>query len=119
MAEYLVLAVDPDASTPVETGDAKFDLANQITYAARIRKGDIMSVQDDGFEWGALERAPTFMRVKVPGQFVDRRYEIFAWDGINDRLSYQRKYALPIQDGWTDPVTITEDDFNAILFTKA
>lgn len=66
MAEFLIKAVDATQSDP--TKDA----------AGCYKRGDIVVVKPDGWEWGAEERLPRFVQVKVSGLSVARALKLIS-----------------------------------------
>lgn len=58
MAELLIKAIDATHSDPVKD------------KAGCYKRGDIVDVRPDGFEWGREEGLPTFVKVKIPGLAV-------------------------------------------------
>ena len=40
-------------------------------YNARSKKGDIVAVKPDGWQWGKMECLPSFIVVKMPGKNVE------------------------------------------------
>jgi hypothetical protein len=118
MAEFLVLAYEPQIPEPAMTGDRKADDNSRLTYDSRLRKGDIIAVRGDGAAWGTSECLPSYHVVKVPGLEAEPKYEIFLWDGNRDQIAAQRKYAVAVRDGWGSTVELTADAFFAVLITK-
>ena len=55
------------------------------TTAGKWRRGDIVSVQADGWNWGSKEVAPDFYKIKVPGMSVAKaRLLLGRWnDSVN------------------------------------
>jgi len=117
MAEYLILAVEPNIAVPDQTGDAEADDIAQAAYDARVRKGDIVVIRPDGWQWGSSECLPTFHVVKVAGQEVNAIYESPLWNG--EKLALSRRYALNTQAAWGDIVNMTESEFVAVLIAKS
>lgn len=74
------------------------------------RRGDIVTIQSDGHEWGLLERPPDFYLLKVPGVSVVRleRYLADWTDTLN--LGQRRLWRLLIDEipaGIRDTLLIT------------
>jgi hypothetical protein len=65
------------------------------------KRGDIVGVEEDGYEWGKEEGLPKFYLVKIPGLSVDvaRKYEQMDMesDDPNYKTVYRRRrFHIPI-----------------------
>lgn len=107
MAEILVRAVNN-----VVSPDADLDRRDGA------KKGDVISVQPDGHQWGGLEGPPRFVLVKCPGlDHQNVRDRIHSWDYD---LAFNVIASDPAQDGFRIRATNqTESPSGGARLTRA
>ena len=87
MCEILIKAVDATNPNP--------DKDRMGCY----KRGDIVGIEKDGYEWGREERLPKFYLVKIPGLDVEtaRKYEQEDRDDLDHKIiNRRRKYHIPL-----------------------
>lgn len=91
MAEFLIKTIDANHSNPVKD------------KAGCYKRGDVVVVMPDGWQWGRLEGPPKFVIVKIPGMTVEAAQKYI--ESENDTIDPEtpvvltrRKYKFHIDD---------------------
>ncbi len=91
MAEFLIKAIDVTHLDPVKD------------KAGCYKRGDIVVVKLDGWQWGKLEGPPKFVIVKIPGMTVEEAQKYIesekdTSDPENPVVLTRRKFKFHIDD---------------------
>lgn len=120
MCEILIKAIDTSHVDPLKDRIGCY------------KRGDIVGVEEDGYEWGACERLPKFYLVKIPGLSVviARKYERMEMesdDPDNKTVYRRRKFHIPVDAvpagirntlQTTGQVTVTVNQISLYLINK-
>jgi hypothetical protein len=71
MAELLIKAVE---SWTHDKDTSKMTAEELVSHESRSRKGDVVVVRPDGWQWGREECLPNFIVVKVPGTMEENKF---------------------------------------------
>lgn len=114
MSELLIKAVEPwnnDANT------SKMSKDELQMFNSRSRKGDIIVVRPDGWNWGKCECLPDFIVVKVDGKEEDFKYleQPLTDDTIPEKsvMLKVRKYSIPTSE--VEATALEVKDFEKII----
>lgn len=130
MAEALVIAQASHLESFPPNERNKWTKARKAMYARRNRIGDISVIRPDGWQWGAKERLPYFVVIKVPEITYEqaKAYEDRVRGTIdsagNSEIIHKHRFAVPesfvqnMIDLGQDSVTVSLSDFNTNRIDK-